>query len=111
MFGFGKRDRRAQNDGLPAFDHRYFITNDARCYAPDDLHLAPLRVSGTGLVPLMDIGVLEPVWNPPFLNLIIGLGGTRSPVSTNIFTPLSQPLSALNITVDQMAGVEDIDYG
>jgi hypothetical protein len=71
--GWGKSGRRTPTG--PAYDFHTFLTTDARQNALDDYQLAPIRMSGAGLVPLFMPLAAEPCRDWVYSTQMIGLGG------------------------------------
>ena len=85
---FGLANRRAKAGG-PQYDLRIFQTNDARQFAFDDYLAVPNKMSGlAGLVPLWGMIGAEAPRGFDYTTNLVGLGGTPSPVSNVIQSPL-----------------------
>ena len=83
---WGKLGRRNSAPAGATYDPRQFVTTDARQNALDDFFIAPVSMSGTGLMPLWELASAEPPRDWVYSTNMVGIGGT--PYNIPMQTPL-----------------------
>lgn len=107
MFGTSKRRSEGAIPGYPAYDQRYFMTNDARCNAFDDYNAAPTSVLGSaGAAVMQFMRAFDPPRGFGQAVVISGYGGNASPIANGVAMPLVSRPEFAGVFAAEITGMD-----